>query len=75
MLLWRHPQPPDCRPYFQLNGVPAFLRTANIRQTCRIRGRPTFPVLVDAVTCLFKGQTPDLRWITHHEPLLACAAP
>ena len=46
-------------------------RVLSFRQTCRIRGRPTFPLLVDAVRCRFKGATPDLRWITHQEPLLA----
>ena len=50
-------------------------RVLSFRQTCRIRGRPTFPLLVDAVKCRFKGTTPDLRWITHQEPLLACANP
>jgi transposase len=50
-------------------------RALSFRQTCRIRGRPTFPLLVEAVRCRFKGTTPDLRWITHQEPLLACAAP
>jgi transposase len=50
-------------------------RVLSFRQTCRIRGRPTFPLLMEAMKCLFKGITPDLRWITHQEPLLACAAP
>jgi transposase len=50
-------------------------RVLSFRQTCRIRGRPTFPLLVEAMKCRFKGITPDLRWITHQEPLLACAAP
>ena len=36
---------------------------------------PTFPLLVQAAKCRFKGTTPDLRWITHREPLLACATP
>lgn len=49
-------------------------RVLSFRQTCRIRGRPTFPLLVDAVRCRFKGAVPDLRWITHQELLLACAA-
>jgi transposase len=35
-------------------------RVLSLRQTCRIRGRPTFPILVEAVACLFKGETPDL---------------
>jgi transposase len=44
-------------------------RVLSLRHTCRIRGRPTFPMLVDAVVCLFKGEKPDLSWITQHEPL------
>ncbi len=35
----------------------------------------SIPLLVEAVRCRFKGTTPDLRWITHQEPLLACATP
>ncbi len=50
-------------------------RVLLLRQTCRIRGRPTFPLLVETVRCLFKGEAPELRWMTHHEPLLACATP
>ena len=50
-------------------------RVLSFRQTCRILGRPTFPLLVEAVRCRFNGTTPDLRWITHQEPLLACATP
>jgi len=42
-------------------------RVLSLRHTCRIRGRPTFPLLVDAVSCLFKGEKPDLRWLTPHE--------
>jgi transposase len=42
-------------------------RVLSLRHTCRIRGRPTFPILVDAISCLFKGEKPDLSWITHHE--------
>jgi hypothetical protein len=50
-------------------------RVLAFRQTCRIRGRPTFPLLVEALRCRFNGTTPDLKWIIHQEPLLACAAP
>ena len=50
-------------------------RVLSLRQTCRIRGRPTFPILVDAVSCLFNGATPDLRWIPPHEALPACSTP
>ena len=35
-------------------------RVLSLRHTCRIRGRPTFPLLVEAVSCLFKGEKPDL---------------
>ena len=35
----------------------------SVRETCRLRGRHTFPVLVEAVTCAFNGQHPDVSWI------------
>jgi transposase len=38
-------------------------RILSVRETCRLRGRPTFPVLVEAVTCAFNGQHPDVSWI------------
>jgi transposase len=38
-------------------------RILSVRETCRLRGIPTFPVLVDAVTCYFNGQPPDISWI------------
>jgi transposase len=38
-------------------------RILSMRETCRLRGRPTFPVLVHAVTCSFNGQHPDISWI------------
>ena len=38
-------------------------RLLSLRETCRLQGRPTFPVLVDAVTCSFNGQQPDVSWI------------
>jgi transposase len=44
-------------------------RVLSLRYTCRIQGRPTFPMLVEAVSCLFKGEMPDLSWITQHESL------
>jgi len=39
-------------------------RILSLRQTCRVRGRQTFPVLVEAMTCYFKGQPPDIAWIS-----------
>jgi transposase len=42
-------------------------RILSLRQTCRLHARPTFEVLVDAITCFFKEQTPDLSWICQAE--------
>ena len=50
-------------------------RVLSLRPTCRIRGQPTFPILVEAVSCLFKGERHDLNWLTHHESLPACSTP
>lgn len=38
-------------------------RILSLRQTCRLRDKPTFPVLVEAVEAHFKRQTPDIFWI------------
>jgi transposase len=38
-------------------------RILSLRETCRLRGIPTFPILVEAVTCAFHGQPPDTSWI------------
>ena len=38
-------------------------RILSLRQTCRIQGRRTFPVLADAMTAAFNGQGPDTGWI------------
>jgi transposase len=38
-------------------------RVLSLRQTCRLRSKRTFPVLVDAIECYFKDQKPDLAWI------------
>jgi transposase len=38
-------------------------RILSVRETCRLRGQSTFPVLVEAVTCSFNGQPPDVSWI------------
>jgi transposase len=50
-------------------------RVLSLRHTCRIRGHPTFPLLVDAVACLFKGEMPDLSWLTPHESLPVSSTP
>jgi transposase len=39
-------------------------RILSLRQTCRLHSKSTFHVLVDAVRSHFKGQEPDLSWIT-----------
>src|SRR5262245_3035709 len=41
-------------------------RVLSLRHTCRIRGRPSFPTLVEAIAGLFKGETPDLSWTTQY---------
>src|ERR687893_2308614 len=38
-------------------------RILSVWETCRLRGIPMFPVLVEAVTCYFSGQLPDVSWI------------
>jgi transposase len=38
-------------------------RVLSLRETCRLRGRPMYPVLVEAVSCHFSGQHPDISWI------------
>jgi transposase len=50
-------------------------RVLSLRHTCRIRGRPTFPLLVEAVSCLFKGERPDLSWLTQHDSLPVPSTP
>ena len=40
-------------------------RILSLRQTCRLRSKRTFAVLVDAIDCHFKEQKPDLAWIAH----------
>jgi transposase len=50
-------------------------RVLSLRHTCRIRGRPTFPLLADAVSCLLKGEMPDLSWLTPHESLPVSSTP
>ena len=38
-------------------------RILSLRETCRLRVKSTYTVLVDAVTSFFHGQPPDLSWI------------
>ncbi len=39
-------------------------RILSLRQTCRIRSKQTYPVLVDAMRAYFKEQAPNLAWIS-----------
>jgi transposase len=38
-------------------------RILSLRETCRLRGLPTYPVLVEALTCSFQNEPPDVSWI------------
>ena len=38
-------------------------RTLSLRHTCRQLGQPTYPILVEAVSSLFKGLQPNLSWL------------
>jgi len=38
-------------------------RLLSLKATCRLQVRATSTVLVEAVTCFFQGQPPDLSWI------------
>ena len=45
------------------------------RHTCRIRGCPTAPLLVEAVSCLVNGDSPALRWLPQRASLLVSSPP
>lgn len=38
-------------------------RILSLKETCRMRGISTFPLLVDAIDSFFKERQPDLSWI------------
>jgi len=38
-------------------------RILSLRETCRLRALPTYPVLVEAISCSFQNRTPDVSWI------------
>lgn len=38
-------------------------RILSLKETCRLRGKATFPALVDCLECYFTGTSPDLSWI------------
>lgn len=39
-------------------------RILSLKETCRLKGKATFPVLVDLVNAYFKEQRPNLNWIS-----------
>jgi transposase len=38
-------------------------RILSVKETCRLRGKATFPVLVECMECYFESTSPDLSWI------------
>lgn len=38
-------------------------RILSLRQTCRLQGKSTYDVLVDAINAYFKDQEPNLQWV------------
>lgn len=38
-------------------------RILSLRQTCKLKSKRTYPVLVEALGCYFKGNKPELSWI------------
>ena len=43
-------------------------RIMSLRQTCRIKSRITFPVLVDAFSAWFNSSSPNVSFCTIHTP-------
>ena len=39
-------------------------RILSLQETCRLRVHSTYTVLVEAVTCFFQRQPPDLSWLS-----------
>ena len=39
-------------------------RMLSLKQTCRMKAIPVFPILVNAIDAYFKERKPDLQWIT-----------
>ena len=50
-------------------------RVLSLHHTCRIRGHPTCRLLVEAVSCLLKGDKPALRWLPQRASLLVPSPP
>ncbi len=58
-VLWRNMMPGT----YNEPGDRGVERILSRREPCRLRGIPTFPVLVEAVPYSFNGQHPDTSWI------------
>jgi transposase len=43
-------------------------RILSLKETCRLKARSTYTVLVDAVRCYFHGQFPDTTWLYVNMP-------
>jgi transposase len=71
MVMWRKRCQGACRE----QGNRWLERVLPLRHTCRLRGRPTFALLVEAVPWLFQGESPDRSWLTQHEGLPVPATP
>ncbi len=41
-------------------------RILSLKQTCRMRALPVFPILFNAIDAYFKDQTPDLQWVAEN---------
>ena len=58
-VLWRR----TIQGTYNAKGDRGVERILSVRETWRLRGVPSFPVLVDAVSCYFNGQHPNVSWI------------
>lgn len=38
-------------------------RILSVKETCRLRGKATFPFLVECMECYFESTSPDLSWV------------
>jgi transposase len=47
---------------FNEKGDRRFEQIISLRETCRLRGVPTYQVLVEALTCYFQNKPPDVSW-------------
>jgi transposase len=50
---------------FNEKGDRCVERVLSLRETCHLRGLPTYPILVESIDCSFKNPSPDVSWILH----------